>query len=165
MSNTDTSGIAFPPRSRKCGFSDCWSARCGKYVLSERQKRGLYIHQKHICAQPAERRFYISLFCKGRIAFQKSTLLASTEQWFANKEVFCRCVLVSVVSISSTCVCAYTFAWVANTLRPHWSERHMRLAQSKPIDVYRHVWSKMPLPLQECVAIVYNAAAIILISL
>ena len=72
-----------------------------------------------------------------------------------------------------TCVCGEHIkdmcqfshsSFIANTLRPQWSERHLRFAQSKPNDAYMHWWSTMLSPLQELIATVYKAGAIIEIS-
>ena len=51
------------------------------------------------------------------------------------------------------------FSWIANTLRPQWSERHLHFVQSQPLDAYKHLWSTVLLPLQDLFATVYETAA------
>ena len=56
-------------------------------------------------------------------------------------------------------VSVFSFFMNRKYATPTWSERHLQLAHSKPIDAYKHLWSKMLLPLQDVVATVYETAA------
>ena len=98
-------------------------------------------------------------FVRARIALHKMKGLASTNNdlWITRLFVAMRrCVCGE--HMRHICRCSY-FSWFANTLCSQWSERHLHSAQSKPINAYKHLWSKMVLPLQDLFATVYETAA------
>ena len=128
--------------------------------FSERKKSGLCVHQKHICVQQTNSYVVCRCLVRARIAFHKSKRSAFDktmiwDRWCLSDMRKCVC-----GEHINTCVW-FPFSWIANTLRPQWSERHLHFAQSKPIDVYKHLRSskQMLLPLQDWIATVYETAS------
>ena len=132
---------------------------CEHEGFCEKLKSRLYHHQDHICAQQSKLRFCSSRFFEGQDCIPHDYEFGLDRTMTCEKQGFC-CMRKCDCSECIKHMCRFLrFSWIANTRRPQWSEGHRHFRQTKPLDVYRHWWSTMLLPLQDFSATVYGTAA------
>ena len=92
--------------------------------------------------------FALQCFFEGQDCIPQNYEFGLDRTMTCEKQGFC-CMRKCVCSECIKHMCRFLhFPWIANTRRPQWSEGHRHFRQTKPLDVYRHWWSTMLLPLQ-----------------